>query len=114
MKKRHEPSLDEILQLKPVRGNFKWERGEDGNIILTVPKFKSNIGKWLCKALGKKETFIAHLDRIGSAVWEQCDGKTTVERILKTLKEKFPDEKDLDQRLVYYLFKLKELGYLSI
>ncbi|RLF28535.1 MAG: PqqD family protein, partial [Thermoplasmata archaeon] len=39
---------------------------------------------------------------------------TTVGEILNILRERFPNEKELDKRLLYYLYRMDELGYISI
>jgi hypothetical protein len=104
----------DVLQLKPVRRDLRWETSEDGCIVLIVPKFRSKVGKRFCRLLGKKETFSAHLDKIGSLVWKECNGDKTVGEILEALKKELPNEKDLDKRLVYFIYKMRDLGYLSI
>ncbi|MCD6468942.1 MAG: PqqD family protein [Thermoplasmata archaeon] len=114
MGKKRNLSLDEVLQFKPKRKEFKWVAGDDETVVITIPKFKSRIGRWFCKAIGKDLFFTAHLDNIGSEVWKRCDGATTVGEILNILRERFPNEKELDKRLLYYLYRMDELGYISI
>ena len=112
MPRKRSYSRGEFLKLKPKRGDFEWFE-EEGKVRIKVPKFKSGIGERFCKLLGRENTFTANLDEKGSLIWKLCDGRHTVEEILKELEEKFPDEKDLDQRLFLYLYNLKKLEYIS-
>jgi hypothetical protein len=52
------------------------------------------------------------MDKMGSIVWKQCDGKNTVQDILDVLKEEFGDEEKLDQRLILFLQQMKNLNYI--
>ncbi len=113
MKRKRDIPIDKFLKLKPTRGNFDWKEEEDGKIDIIVPKFKSRLGERFCRIFRKSTTFTANLDYIGSEVWKLCDGKKTVDGILKEIKEKFPKEEDLDQRLFYYLYTMKNLGYID-
>ena len=81
-------------------------------MVITVPKFTSNIGKSFCKTLKRDNTFKANLDKLGSTIWKQCDGIKTVKEILDVVTKEFPDEKNIDQRLFLFLQQLRALGYL--
>lgn len=97
----------------PRRLDFEWSTNKEGLVRLIVPKFKSNIGTNLCKIIRKGETFTANMDKIGSIVWKNCDGKNSVKKILEKLKKEFPDEKDIDQRLFLFLQQMKSLNYID-
>lgn len=105
-------TVEEFLNFKPKRCSFDWYKNEDGIITIVVPKFQRNLGRSFCKLIKRKETFSARLDYIGSLVWEHCDGMYTVRDILTMLKERFPEEKNLDQRLFYFLEQMRQLKYL--
>ncbi len=105
-------TVEEFLKFKPIRGNFPWNKNEDGIVVIQVPKFQGKLGKTFCKLLKKENIFYANLDEIGSLVWEYCDGKHTVEEILEVLKQNFPDEENLDQRLFLFLRQMQALNYL--
>jgi hypothetical protein len=62
--------------------------------------------------LKKDNTFEANLDKLGSAIWKQCDGTKTVKEILAVVTKEFPDEKNIDQRLFLFLQQLYVLRYL--
>jgi hypothetical protein len=92
---------------------FPWSTSDDGLVTIMVPKFTSNIGKSFCRVLKKENTFEAHLDKLGSAIWKQCDGTNLVKDILAVVTKEFPDEKNIDQRLFLFIQQLKVLNYLS-
>lgn len=106
------PTREEFLQYVPKRAEYSWETNDKGLVSITVPKFTSNFGKSFCTLVKKENTFSANLDRRGSFIWKQCDGKT-VKEILDLLTKEFPDEKEIDQRLFLFLQQMYALHYLS-
>ena len=107
------PTEEEMLSYKPKRADFEWSTNDEGLVEIIVPKFFSNFGKSFCNVIRKEKTFIANMDKIGSLVWKNSDGKTTVKKILEKLRSEFPDEKDdLDQRLYLFIQQMGHLGYI--
>jgi hypothetical protein len=109
---KRKPTISEFLSFIPLRAEYEWSTDEDGLVHIKVPKFHSKWGKRLCRLLRRKETFTAEMDKMGSIVWKQCDGKNTVQDILDVLKEEFGDEEKLDQRLILFLQQMKNLNYI--
>jgi len=107
------PTIDAFLQFKPKRLDYEWTINEEDLVSITIPKFKSNLGKSFCKLVRKDNTFTANLDKLGSLVWKNCDGKQTVKHILDTVKKAFPHEENIDQRLFVFLQQMKNLDYLD-
>ena len=107
------PTVEEMLSYKPKRADYKWETNDDDLVEITVPKFNSNFGKSFCNVIKKENTFTANMDKIGSLVWKNCDGKTTIKKILEKLNEKFPDEENMDQRLFLFIQQMGNLGYIK-
>jgi len=107
------PTVEEFLQFIPRRLDFEWSTNEEGLVSLKVPKFKSNLGTNFCKIIRKDENFTANMDKIGSIVWKNCDGKKTVKQILQKLKKEFPKEENIDQRLILFLQQMKNLNYID-
>ena len=105
--------IDEFLKYTPKRKDFKYSKNDKGLVEIKVPKFQSNFGKSFCKLVKKDTNFTAKMDELGTVVWENCDGKTTVEEILKRLKKEFPDEEKLDERLFYFLYQMNKLDYIE-
>ena len=107
------PTADEFLQYMPKRLDFEWSTNADGFVELKVPKFKGNFGKSFCKVIRKDDTFTANMDKIGTLIWKNCDGKQTVKQILEKLKKEFPNEENIDQRLFLFLQQMNSLNYLD-
>ena len=107
------PTTDEFLRFIPKRNDFEWYTNEEDLVRIKVPKFKSNFGKSFCNIIKKENTFTANLDKLGSLIWENCDGKNTVKQILKIVKKEFPNEKNIDQRLFFFIQQMKSLNYIG-
>lgn len=108
------PTAEEFLQYVPKRQDFEWSINAEGLIELKVPKFKSNFGKSFCKVIKKDDVFVANMDKVGTVVWKNCDGKHTVKQILEKLKKEFPNEENIDQRLFLFLQQMQGLNYIDI
>ncbi len=113
-RKSNLPTEEEMLSFKPRRIDIDWKEDKEGIVKLTVPKFKSSLGKSFCKFIKKDNYFKASFDRLGSIVWKNCDGNRTVKEILEILKKEFPDEKDIDNRLYLFLQQMDNLNYLDL
>ncbi|MCK4348530.1 MAG: PqqD family protein [Thermoplasmatales archaeon] len=112
-KKRRLPTVEEFLQYRPRRLDFEWSTNAEGLVEMEVPKFKSNLGKSFCKLIKKENMFTANMDRLGSLVWKNCNGKNTVKQILEIVKKEFPEEKDVDQRLFSFIQQIGSLNYID-
>jgi len=112
-KKYRPPTVEEILQCRPMRADYEWSTNSEGLVEIKVPKFQSNFGKSFCKIIKKDDTFTANMDKIGSIVWKNSDGKKSVKDILKILKKKFPKEDNIDQRLFLFLQQMQNLNYIA-
>jgi hypothetical protein len=78
-------SLLEALNAKPVRlVNAPVEARSDGGAMLKVPLRQTRWTGWLLR-MPKGATKSFELDEIGKMVWEQCDGKTSVQQIIRKL-----------------------------
>jgi hypothetical protein len=106
------PTAEEFLQYTPLRMNYEWYIDDQDLVHIKVPKFTSSIGKKFCTLLRREQIMIANMDEIGSLVWKQCDGKTTVKSILEKLEKAFPNYTDIDQRLFLFIQQMGQLGYL--
>jgi hypothetical protein len=107
------PTLDEFLAYVPKRAEFEWSINQEGLVQIKVPKFKGKFGTSFVKLIKKSDTFSANLDKIGSTVWKNCDGKNTIKDILEIMKAEFSGEDDIDQRLFLFLRQMQSLNYLS-
>ncbi len=85
----------EFLRMKPVRNPMlKWERNKQGNLSVFIPlgrpdaKIKKRDAILSKLAPPPKEKEI-QLDKVGSIVWELCDGERTMNDIVVHLQEKY-------------------------
>jgi len=105
--------IENFLYFKPRRLDFEWYINDDGLVRIKVPKFRSKFGKSFCKIIRKEDNFIANLDAIGSSVWKQCDGRKNIKQIFETLKKEFPNEENIEQRLIYFISQMNALDYID-
>lgn len=95
---------------------IKWERDGEGKlVVLLVPRFRRGpLKRWLQPRL-KRPHMRVTLDEIGTAVWENCDGKKTVREISDILKERFGEKiEPLEPRMKVFftqLFKSQFVRY---
>lgn len=108
------PTEEEFLKYTPKRIDLEWKINNIGLVEITIPKFKSNFGKSFCHIIKKDNYFIGNMDKIGSIVWQNCNGVNTVKKILEILQKEVPDEKNIDQRLFLFIQQLHSLKYLEI
>jgi hypothetical protein len=94
-----------ILDLIPVR-NYKWEEKE--NVSVLVPRFRSRLGKGICKFLRKEPHYRINLDERSSLAWKLSNGKRTVLDIAKELEKKFKEEVEPANVRVAELFQIME------
>jgi hypothetical protein len=108
------PTEEEFLRYVPKRINLQWKVNSDGLVEIKVPKFESDFGKSFCRIIKKDTHFAGNMDKLGSVVWQKCDGVNTVKDILEIIKNLFPDEKNVDQRLYLFLQQMYNLKYLDM
>ena len=96
-----------LLELRPSRG-AKWETGEQGNVVVLVPKFRSPfLTRWLMPLLSRPY-FRVKLDKYGSFLWNQCDGATTVASMAERMKSHFgPAAEPVEERIGKFLNTLE-------
>ena len=54
------------------------------------------------------------MDKIGSLVWENSNGKKSVKDILNILEKKFPKQENLDNLLFIFLQQMYSLNYIAL
>lgn len=108
------PTEEEFLEYIPKRVDLEWKINARGLVEIKIPKFRSNFGKSFCRVIKKENYLIANMDKIGSIIWQNCDGIKKVKNILEIVKKKFPDEKNIDQRLFLFIQQLRSLKYLDL
>ncbi len=96
-----------LLTLRPAR-NVRWETLADGRVVLIAPKFRNRI---LIKVL---VPFLKHpdvrltLDRLGSDIWNMCDGETEVRAIAERLEGTYGKDMDPEFNRLARFFRTLE------
>lgn len=113
MKKKNKKNyLDYVPVCAP---GFTWEENKG---MVTVTMENKGFYNWLAQKLFKKPRF-SHidLDRYGSYVWKQMDGKRTIYDISFLVREHFGKEAEpVEQRLAEYfriLYRNHFIGYVK-
>ncbi len=89
------PSRSRTLGARPVRNTLvEWERrpAEDDRpsvVLLRVPRRSDRIGNLVARWFRLPSHRKIELDRIGSDVWEACDGSRSVEGITRLVCDKY-------------------------
>jgi hypothetical protein len=112
-KKSRLPTAEQFLSYIPKRSELEWKINDEDIVEINMPKFKSSFGKSFCRLIKRDENLVAKMDKIGSIVWKNCDGKRSVKDIFNILKKKFPKEENLDQRLFLFLSQMRSLQYID-
>jgi len=101
------------LELTP----FKLQADEvDSENLVTIiyPKFRNTIAKKLIVPRLKSADFRIKLEKFGSAVWMNMDGRKKVHEIIKIVSEEFGDELiQAEERVVKFIFQLYEQKLIS-
>lgn len=89
-------NLDEeskrLLQTYPIRNpGVRW-RYRDGLAVLEYKKEFTRFEKRLHKLLGGPENIKRPLDRIGTQIWEMCDGRSRAMEICEVMDERHHEE----------------------
>ena len=94
--------------------SYRFKINEDG--LVTI--FKENTGvmnRLAQKFLGKPEISSIHLDRMGSFIWNEIDGRKNLIEIAESVKGEFgPEAEPLYERLVQYVRTLERCGFIYV
>ncbi len=79
---RKRPTREEALKAIPVRNDsLRWFI-EGGEVNLFIPRKRGRFGDVVARLFRLPDEKALMLDRVGSGIWEMCDGYHSVERIL--------------------------------
>lgn len=104
---------EQVLSAIPVRNpKLEWKRTVDGKIIVVLRRRND----WLGKLVGAlfcvpemREVVLS--DRIGTEVWEMCDGKHTIERMTSRIARKYRlTEREAEASLITFLNRMARRG----
>jgi hypothetical protein len=89
--RRRKPKISrqEALAVKPVRlVEAEMEQTEDGGGKLKVPLRQTRWNGWFFR-LPQEATKTFEFDSLGILVWSSCDGRTSVQQIIRRLARKY-------------------------
>lgn len=97
-----------MLKSKPARNEaLEWEKSDDEEVTITLTRSDD----WKVKVLSKvfwipdRRTLV--LDQIGAQIWDMCDGKTTVDAMIRELSKQHKlNLKEAEVSLLNYLQSL--------
>ena len=100
------------MDLHPIL-KFEHSIGEDGLVTINIPRFNSSFFQKMI--LKKRSKFIyINLDKLGSQVWLEIDGKKDVFEICNILKEKLGEElTQAEERVTKFLSILYNNKHIS-
>ncbi len=95
---------------------FDWEIKEDtGNVVILRPKYKSKVGMLMFGSFLKDKNFKVNLDKLGSVVWKNTDGKNKVKRIGEILAKEFgPEIEPIYERLSTFLVQMHKQKFIRL
>ena len=113
-KQQKQPRKENLMDIVFIPAkNLAFHEDKDGFIILD----RENTGFYNRTAqLLFHKPRVSHitLDKYGTALWKQLDGKHDVYEIVGEMKEKFPEEKEkMLERSVEFLKILERSGFIS-
>jgi len=108
-------SSDEFLLLKPIKNPYlEWIKSEKGEVVIML-KAENRKGKGLPKLFSIPKEKKVVLDKIGTSVWDMCDGKHTVEQIVQELCNKYKMmRQEAEISLSKYLQQLTERRFIGL
>ena len=106
-----------MLASRPVRNEaIQWERDENGEVCITLVRARSWKVNLLSKLFYIPERRKLILDEVGAGVWEMCDGRTSVETMIRRMSAQYKlNPKESEVSLLHYLRQLGQkrlLGFL--
>lgn len=98
-----------MLKSKPARNDaLSWEENENEEVTITVERRDDWRAKVLSKIFWIPKSRSLMLDQIGAQVWNMCDGKTSVDAMIRKLSTEH--KLNLKEAEVSLLTYLKSLG----
>ncbi len=101
-----------FLKLIPEK-TIDYREEEEGKITLILEKTKNPLLKSIINFFRKSQYFYIHLDKTGSFVWKQIDGKTDNHEILKRMNDVLGDDKSYINRLRLFLRELEKSKFIK-
>ncbi len=103
--------FSDLIPVKTIR----WEKTEENQVVLLVPKFRSRFAvKYILPRLKKPDMRIK-LDAFGSHVWMNCDGNQSVKNIADSLRAAYGSSAEpADQRTAQFIRTLSREKFITL
>ena len=114
LRKKRPTQAINLLDVAPRR-EVEWEEGEDGLVVLVRerPRVRGprSLGRWVSFMMAPPRI---RLDELGSFVWLDLDGRTTVGSIADRVRHRFGDGAEpVEQRLGRFVLILHRERFVS-
>ena len=94
---------------------LKCEREEDGTVQLMIPRREAWWVTLLSRVFYVPKRRRVSLDELGTYVWDQCDGETTMRTLIDKFAKKYKlNRKEAEVSMVTYLKQLAKKGLIGI
>jgi len=105
-----------FLKLRVKRNpNVQWEKYPSGDIAIKLKLSESFWAKFLSFFMDLPETKKLVLDKMGSRIWEMCDGEHTVQDLIDMLVCEYKlRRREAEVSLIEYLKKLIKKGLIVL
>ena len=107
---------EQAMAARPVRNpELEVSRNDEGEVELKRPRRRTWWVNLMAKLGSAPEYQVLTLDRVGSAVWELCDGEHTVHELIAQLAEEHQlSRKEAEVSMVTYLRQLAQRGVIAL
>ncbi len=112
---KRRPAREDVLASRPERNSFlRWYK-EEGEVNLFVPRKKGRFGDLVGRLFRLPDEKQVVLDRVGSGVWELCDGLHSVENILDFIQRRHKlSRREAEVSVSAYLKILAERRFIAV
>jgi len=115
LKKRPDVDRGKVLKAFPLRNKLiTWELDDKGEASLVIPQKETLWVRLMSKIFMLPDKRVVVLDRIGSFVWEMCDGNHTISQIIKALQKKHQlTRKEAETSLFTFIQQLGKRNFIQ-
>ncbi len=101
------------LDLTPVK-LYSEKIDEEKLVTIIVPKFRNEFAKKFISPKLKSTDFKLKLEKFGSEVWNNMNGRKNVQEIIDAVKSMFGEEfEQADERVTKFIFQLYDQKLIS-
>jgi len=106
---------ENVVQSIPLRNTaITWEMDDKNEVSLVIPQKEKLWVKITSKIFMIPDKRVVVLDDVGSFVWTLCDGKNSIEHIMRRLCNKYNlTRKEAEVSLLTYMRQLGKRGFIG-